>query len=565
MTLPYYGRVPTLVSIAALLDAVCEGSLRIARFQRRFLWRPEQRVQLLDSIYRDYPIGTLFVWRTRENRLASEERVADLLVPDDGEPDDKSVKEYVLDGLQRISTLYGALGPALLPTRADESRARAWNIYFDLDTETFASHDDLEDAPRSVWQRQLPLSVILDTTRFLDALEAHRKGDQPGRIENAQKLLRQINRYQVPILPLITEKVDDAVTSFTRLNTAGTKLDTAAILHALSFQKVDSGGVSPVDLLRGFDSIRERVKDRWAPVEELDDEMLRHITSAALQVPIYSDDYQRFVDGLRASPQVLDRVGEGVDRAVWFLREQCHVCGPRVLPYMFQFVLLARVLLTRWPLDEAQNDAAKRWFWATTFTHHFASQRRVQGTLKDLEKLLDDPTRDVLPDARRAVPMGRFQFKRARDKGLALRLAMLGPAVSSTEGGDPVEEAASMLAEIGGEALHELIPARRDGGSKINPVLLHDAGNIVIERERRVATLLAHVEGRGQTLFGDEPCDDDLLRRHAIPPEAVEALRKGDPEAFIRIRGEHLRREERAFVESLGLSYGLAGDDRDEP
>lgn len=231
---------------------------------------------------------------------------------------------------------------------------------------------------------------------------------------------------------------------------------------------------------------------------------------------------------------------------------------------MFQFVLLARVLLTRSPLDKAQNEAAKRWFWATTFTHHFASQRRVQGTLKDLEKLLDDPTRDVLPDARRAVPMGRFQFKRARDKGLALRLAMLGPAVSSTEGGDPVEEAASMLAEIGGEALHELIPARRDDGSKINPMLLHDAGNIVIGRERRVATLLAHLEGRGQTLFGDEPCDDDLLRRHAIPPGAVEALRKGDPEAFIRIRGEHLRREERAFVESLGLSYGAAGDDREE-
>lgn len=562
MTLPYYGRVPTLVSIAALLDAVREGSLRIAMFQRRFLWRPEQRVQLLDSIYRDYPIGTLIVWRTRENRLASEERVADLPVPDDSQ-DDRSVREYVLDGLQRISTLYGALGPALLASQPEEERPK-WNIYFDLDTEVFSSHDDLADASPSHWQRQLPLSVILDTTRFLDALEAHRRStDHPGRIENAQKLLRQINRYQVPILPLITENIDDAVTSFTRLNTAGTRLDTAGILHALSYRGASAAGSASVDLLRGFDSIRERVKDRWAPVEQLDDEMLRHITFAELQIPIYSDDHQRFVVGLRESPQILDRVGEGVERAVQFLHEKCGVRGPKALPFMFQFVLLARVLLTRCPLDDAQKDALQRWFWATTFTHHFASQRRVQGTLKDLERLFDDPARAVLPDARRVVPMGRFQYKRARDKGLAIRLAMLGPA-SPTEGHDSVEESAAMLAEMGGEALHELVPARKDDGTKIDPALYHDAGNIVLAPERHLASLLAQVRGPGRTLFEEAPCDDDLLRRHAIPREAAEALRRDDPEAFIRIRGEHLRREERAFVESLGLTEGTLAEERDE-
>ena len=133
MTLPYYGRVPTLVSIAALLDAVREGSLRIARFQRRFLWDSEQRTQLLDSIYRDYPIGTLFVWRTRQHRLASEQRVADLPVPDESANDDGAVQEYVLDGLQRISTLYGALGPGLLGAEADDARrAPGWDVYLSL-------------------------------------------------------------------------------------------------------------------------------------------------------------------------------------------------------------------------------------------------------------------------------------------------------------------------------------------------------------------------------------------------------------------------------------------------
>lgn len=194
MTLPYYGRLPNLVSIPALLEAVREGGLRIARLQRRFTWTDRQRVLLLDSVYHGYPIGTLTVWRTRDNLLACEATVADLLVPDDEALRTASVKEYVLDGLQRISTLYGALGPALLPEQTEAPRGESWEVYFDLDKETFASAADLHGANPAVWSRQLPLSVILNTRRFLDELEAHRKGDRPERIAQAENLLRKINQ-----------------------------------------------------------------------------------------------------------------------------------------------------------------------------------------------------------------------------------------------------------------------------------------------------------------------------------------------------------------------------------
>ncbi|MFO0607455.1 MAG: DUF262 domain-containing protein [Polyangiales bacterium] len=566
MTLPYYGRMPNLVSIAALLDAVREGGLRIARLQRRFTWTDEQRVNLLDSIYHNYPIGTLTVWRTRDNLLACEEKVADIAVPDDEALRNAPVKEYVLDGLQRISTLYGALGPALLPDHVDRVHREAWEVYFDLDRETFSCATDLASAPASVRARQLPVSVILNTTRFLDALDVHRKGDKPERIAIAEKLLRQINTYQVPILPLITEKIDDAVKSFTRLNTAGTHLDMAAILHALSYRKGDAGGVPEIDLLHGFDRVREQVAGSWSPVRELGDEMLRHITFAELRVPIYASKDQtneRFVRELRAAPEVIDRVAEGVRCAVSFLRERCGVAGPRVLPYMFQLVLLARALRPRWPLSAAQSEAARRWFLATTMTHHFASQRRVQGTLKDLEALLDGAQREVLPEARPVVPMGRFLFGRARDKALALQLARRGPRVPGAPEDDAVAEATALLAELGEGALHELVPARSEDGRRIDQALVHDAGNIVLVRERHLPELRACLFGAAGTLFEKAPaCDEALLRSHAIPAEALAALRAGDGEAFIRARGELLRGEERALVAELGLSYGGAGDER---
>lgn len=552
MTLPYYGRLPNLVSIAALLEAVREGSLRIARFQRRFSWSDRQRVDLLDSIYRGYPIGTLMVWRTRDNLLACEERVAGLPVPGDEALRSAPVKEYVLDGLQRISTLYGALGPALLSEPPDAAHAKAWEVYFDLDKETFLASGDLEEEPEEVRRSVLPLSVILNTTRFLDALESHRADGRPERIAKAEKLLRQINGYQIPILPLITERIDDAVQSFRRLNTAGTPLDTTAILHALLFKAQGAQRGPTIDLFGAFDEIRARVAQTWSPVELLSDELLRHLTTAELQIPIYSEDNheQRFANALRASPEVLDRVAEGIACTVTFLRESRLVGGPRVLPYMFQLVLLARALRPRWPLTDDQREAARRWFLATTITHHFASQRRIQGTLKDLEVLLDGAQSEVLPHARTVIPMGRFAFGRARDKALAIRLASLGPRIPGIDTEDPVHDATLLLASAGEAALHALLPARG-----------LDVGNIVLSPESHLPRLRAVIRGAPGTLFEKAyDCDAELLRSHAIPTEALAALRAGDEEGFIQIRGAFLREDERRLVKSLGLTYGGAAD-----
>lgn len=93
--------------------------------------------------------------------------------------------------------------------------------------------------------------------------------------------------------------------------------------------------------------------------------------------------------------------------------------------------------------------------------------------------------------------------------------------------------------------------------------LLHDAGNVVLVRERHLPRLRACLLGESRTLFEKAPaCDDALLQSHAIPQNAVEALRTGDWEGFVRLRGDHLREEERKLVAALGLVYGGAADER---
>jgi len=49
---------PGILSFQELRVGVKKGSIRIPNFQREFVWEQSQIINLLDSIYRHYPIGS---------------------------------------------------------------------------------------------------------------------------------------------------------------------------------------------------------------------------------------------------------------------------------------------------------------------------------------------------------------------------------------------------------------------------------------------------------------------------------------------------------------------------
>ena len=57
----------TDISVRELVDKVRHGELALPEMQRRYVW-PATRVRdLLDSLYRGYPSGTILVWETDED------------------------------------------------------------------------------------------------------------------------------------------------------------------------------------------------------------------------------------------------------------------------------------------------------------------------------------------------------------------------------------------------------------------------------------------------------------------------------------------------------------------
>jgi len=53
-----------LMKIRTLLDKLASEEIQIPELQRKYVWKRKQIRNLLDSIYKDYPTGSILLWET---------------------------------------------------------------------------------------------------------------------------------------------------------------------------------------------------------------------------------------------------------------------------------------------------------------------------------------------------------------------------------------------------------------------------------------------------------------------------------------------------------------------
>ena len=87
-----------------LISKIEQGLVKIPAFQRDFVWPMDKVLFLLDSISRRYPIGTFLFWQTTDF-INSLRNIGDLEL---NEPPQGYPVQYILDGQQRITSLYAA-------------------------------------------------------------------------------------------------------------------------------------------------------------------------------------------------------------------------------------------------------------------------------------------------------------------------------------------------------------------------------------------------------------------------------------------------------------------------
>lgn len=96
---------PISRTFTGLISDIEKGQIKIPQFQREFVWDINKSAKLMDSIVKGYPIGTFIFWKTNE-RLRAIRNLGKFTLP---EPNDGDFIDYVLDGQQRLTSLFATL------------------------------------------------------------------------------------------------------------------------------------------------------------------------------------------------------------------------------------------------------------------------------------------------------------------------------------------------------------------------------------------------------------------------------------------------------------------------
>ena len=117
------------MKISELLDDIKFQDLVLPEFQREYVWNKEDAKQLMVSLFKDYPTGSLLFWKTDNPPELKNLNISN---------DKLGLTKVILDGQQRLTTLYLLMRDGLPPYyREEDIAANPKNLYFNLKTAEF--------------------------------------------------------------------------------------------------------------------------------------------------------------------------------------------------------------------------------------------------------------------------------------------------------------------------------------------------------------------------------------------------------------------------------------------
>jgi hypothetical protein len=221
------------LKIHNLVDSAVGHELSVPEFQRGFVWKPAQTRDLAESLWLDYPIGSLLIWNSR---TGAQERVVS---------DSRHPADWLVDGQQRTTALCILFGrkPYWWPDAESWEKARRrYDIRFDVEANEEPFFKVADAAIRKTkahrWIR-LPDLLQLDTNRQVDS---HKLQELAKTIKveglcgsmDAMEVYARLDRVrkirEKDLVAITVEhELEDVVEIFARLNSKGTRVTEADI------------------------------------------------------------------------------------------------------------------------------------------------------------------------------------------------------------------------------------------------------------------------------------------------------------------------------------------------
>lgn len=360
------------MQLNTILDQIDMGGIALPEFQRGYVWNRDQVRNLMTSLYRGHPVGSLLVWETQTDQVSDHAR-------GDGQLSAGTVK-LLLDGQQRITSLYGLVrGKA--PKFFDGNANAFTGLFFNLETETFTFYMPtiMDGNPMWINITELMKQGIGPLTTALATNPEH-SSNIAAYIGRLNTITNIRNRdFHIETVTGADKTVDEVVDIFNNVNSGGTKLS--------------KGDLALARICAAWPEARSELKarlDKWAKAGfyfELD-WFLRCITAVITNESLFSAlkdvSTERFKKGLIETEAVIDTL-------LNIIASRLGLDHDRVLSSVYSFPLMARYLDQRgghFP-NAKERDKMLYWFVHTILWGRYSSQ--TESTLrKDLAAIDGD-------------------------------------------------------------------------------------------------------------------------------------------------------------------------------
>lgn len=358
----------------SLFSDIDDGRIKIPQFQRDFVWSKEQTAKLIDSIIKGFPMGTFILWKTQE-RLRHIRNVGNIELPD---PNSGDYTYYVLDGQQRITSLY-AVRKGVRITR-DRKEVDYKDISIDLSIEV-SQEEEVVFAEAK--EGQPTISVY----KLLNAGIAELAKEYGDYLDAVSEYKTRLESYDFSTVVIDNYSIDIACEIFTRINTGGRDLTLFEIMVAKTYDQernfdlsekykelVSSESESRNLASAGYDSI--------PPVTILQC-VSASIREDVTRKTILKLDKQEFINQW-------DNVISALYKAIDYLRSHVGVSVSRILPYNAILVPLTWFFgkTKNRSITSREDKLLKQYIYYAALTHRFTSSADTKVSV-DIKRMAD--------------------------------------------------------------------------------------------------------------------------------------------------------------------------------
>jgi hypothetical protein len=363
---------PVSRTFTGLMSDIEKGQIKIPQFQREFVWDLKKSAKLIDSIVKGYPIGTFIFWKTNE-RLRSIRNLGNFEIP---EPNSGDFIDYVLDGQQRLTSLFATLKG--LKIEREEGKIEDYdemyvNLKADEDNELVIIDKENYEESQLIKLNDLLYGTISMLNTF--DRQYHKKLDE---------FRTRINSYNYSIILIRDAPIDVATEIFTRINEGGRPLSVFEIMVAKTFDKDKN-----FDLAEKYKELIDNLTT--VNYETISDATVLQTISIIMEKEckrktILKLDKKKFID-------IWEDSISAIESAVDYFRSYYRIPVSRLLPYNALIVPFAYFFYHH--KDKPTGDKQKflqDFFWRVSFGTRYSSavEAKLSQDIKRIDKILKE-------------------------------------------------------------------------------------------------------------------------------------------------------------------------------